>query len=123
MSSVPISDRSGVSDVRFDPRQQLRCHLANAVLFRMLAGLPEHLLLGLAPHDVLTAAGRVHLGALENLGHARLLLTAGAGARRADGAMVGHRNRAPSGNDRQERPSSAPGIATTQHASLEQRLA
>jgi hypothetical protein len=46
----------GITDVRFDPREQLRRHLANTVLLGVLTRLLEYLFFRLTPHDVLTTA-------------------------------------------------------------------
>src|SRR5437867_3000394 len=60
---------SSVPNGGLDPCEQLRGYFSDAMLLGMLGGLLEDFVLRLAAHDVGAPAGRIYLGAFQNLSH------------------------------------------------------
>jgi heme/copper-type cytochrome/quinol oxidase subunit 3 len=59
----------GVTDVRFDARDQVRRYLANTVLLGVLSRFLEYFLFRLAAYDMLTPTRRIYLSAFYDLCH------------------------------------------------------
>jgi hypothetical protein len=64
----------GITDVRFDAREQFWRHLPDAVFLSVLTRFLKYLLFRLTSYDVLTPARRVYLGAFQDLCHDTLLI-------------------------------------------------